>query len=132
YDVAIEKMNEAFAKISGDSASKNWIRKKLQHMVDIDQYMRNFGGVAHDHQYTKSEQEYFFSQFLPRWRKLDGQNTADLKSLLQAYNWFTIGEWGRAADNNAWLLVQHADEDPEFQKEILAKLEKLYPSGETK
>ena len=51
---------------------------------------------------------------------------------MQKYSWFTISEWGKAADGNAWLLVQHADHDREFQQDILAKLEKLYPIGETR
>src|SRR5437870_356740 len=91
YDAAIEKMNDGFAKVPGDSSSKDWIKKKLQHMVDIDQYMRKFSmSVAHEHEYTKAEQEYFFNQFMPRWLKLDRQNTADLKALLEKYSWFTI------------------------------------------
>jgi hypothetical protein len=88
--------------------------------------------IAHEHEYTKAEQDYFLKEFMPRWLKLDQQNTADLKALLEMYSWFTISEWGKAADNNAWLLVQHADQDRNFQKAVLAKLEKLYPSGETR
>lgn len=132
YDAAIQKMKDEFGKVAGDSSDKDWVKKKLQHMVDIDQHMRSFSmSVPHDHQYTKAERDYFFKQFLPRWQQLDGTNTADLKTLLQVYAWFTISAWGKAADGNAWLLVQHADEDPEFQKAILAKLETLYPSRET-
>jgi len=133
YDAAIEKMKVAFASVPEDAASKDWIAKKLQHMVDIDQHMRKFYMSApHDRQYTKEEQEYFFSQFSHRFQGLDRQNTADLKSLLKTYSWFTISQFGKKCDNNAWLLVQHADHDREFQKEILAKLEKLYPTGETR
>jgi hypothetical protein len=133
YDAAIQNMKDEFGKVAGDTSDKDWVKKKLQHMVDIDQHMRNFSmSVPHDHQYTKAEQDYFFKQFLPRWKQLDGNNTANLKSLLETYSWFTISAWGKAADSNAWLLVQHADEDPDFQKEILAKLETLYPSRETR
>jgi len=134
YDAAIEKMKAAFASVPEDTASKDWIAKKLQHMVDIDQHMRKFGTSApHDHQYTKAEQEYFGSKFfMDRWLSLDRQNTTDLKSLLKTHSWFTISQFGKKCDNNAWLLVQHADYDPEFQKEILARLEKLYAAGETR
>jgi hypothetical protein len=132
YDSTVQKMKNEFAEAQGDSSNKDWGKKKLQHMVDIDQYMRKFSDVVHDHQYTKAEQEYFSKEFMPRWLKLDQQNTADLKALLQIYSWFTISEWGRVADGNAWLLVQHADEDPEFQKQILAKLEMLFRSRETR
>jgi hypothetical protein len=134
YDAAIEKMKAAFASVPEDAASKDWIAKKLQHMVDIDQHMRKASmSIPHDHQYTEAEKAYFGSHFfLRRFMELDRQNTADLKSLLKTHSWFTISQFGKKCDNNAWLLVQHADQDPEFQKEILAKLEKLYPTGETR
>jgi hypothetical protein len=38
-----------------------------------------------------------------------------------------VGEDGA---NAAWLLVQHADRDPAFQKQCLALLEKAYKAGE--
>jgi hypothetical protein len=102
-------------------------------MVDIDQYMRKAAmSIPHDHQYSEAEQKYFWSQFMSRFMELDRQNTADLKSLLKTHSWFRISEFGKKCDNNAWLLVQHADQDPEFQKEILATLEKLYLTGETR
>src|SRR5262245_20530232 len=70
-DAAIQKMKDDFDKIPGDATRKDWVKKKLQHMVDIDQHMRNSGmSLPHDHQYTKAEQDYFFHQFLPRWQQL--------------------------------------------------------------
>jgi hypothetical protein len=133
YDAAIETMKAAFAGIPEDAASKDWIAKKLQHMVDIDQHMRKFGmSIPHERQYTEAEKKYFWSQFMNRFLDLDRQNTAELKSLLSTHSWFTISKFGKKCDHNAWLLVQHADQDPEFQKEVLAKLERLYPTGETK
>jgi hypothetical protein len=133
YDAMIEKMKAAFASVPEDAASKDWIAKKLQHMVDIDQHMRKCSmSLPHERQYTEPEQTYFWSQFITRFMELDRQNTADLKSLLKTHSWFTISEFGKKCDNNAWLLVQHADHDREFQKEILGKLEKLYPTGETR
>ncbi|MNL37149.1 hypothetical protein D3C87_1592760 [compost metagenome] len=65
-------------------------------------------------------------------KKIDFENTEDLKPLLQIYSWFTISEFGRKTDINAWLLVQHADHDPDFQKSVLPTLEKLYPLKETR
>jgi hypothetical protein len=133
YDAVIEKMKGAFASVPEDAASKDWIAKKLQHMVDIDQHMRKASmSIPHDRQYSKLEQDYFWSQFITRFLDLDRQNTADLKSLLKTHSWFTISDFGKKCDKNAWLLVQHADHDREFQKEVLAKLEKLYPTGETR
>jgi hypothetical protein len=130
YDAAIAKMRTDFAQLPADMTDKEWVKRKLKHMVEIDQYTRRFTPPS-EPQCTQEERDYFQNEFVERWSKLDKQNTADLKVLLKTHSWFTVSEWGKAADNNAWLLVQHADHDPDFQKEVLARLERLYPSGET-
>lgn len=58
-------------------------------------------------------------------------NTTDLKELLKIYDWFKITEFGKKTDIQAWLIVQHADQDHEFQENILKILEQLYPVYET-
>lgn len=50
---------------------------------------------------------------------------------MKIYPWFTISEFGAVTDSNAWLIVQHADLDTAFQKQVLSKLKQLYPKGET-
>ena len=132
YDAEIQRMEGAFAEFPADPQNREWVGKKLQHMVDTDLYMRKFPAVVYDHKYSQEEQTYFFTKFGPKWQQLDQQNTTDLKSLLTIYSWFSISEFGAVADQNAWLLVQHADQDPEFQKVVLVKLEKLYSVNETK
>ena len=127
FDATINKMQDAFAQVPGDARDKDWVIKKLQHMVDMDQYMRSFI-LPNDRQLTTEEQ----TKVVNRFQQLDRENTAELKSLLSRYSWFTIRKFGKKADNNAWLLVQHADHDPAFQQEILEKLEKLYPQGESR
>jgi len=62
---------------------------------------------------------------------VDEDNTAWLKTQLSQGGWFTISTAGEAADEAAFLLVQHADHDPAFQAEILGKLEPLARRGET-
>ena len=63
--------------------------------------------------------------------ELDKRNTADLKALLSSRDWFTVGELGPQADEQAWLVVQHADLDVAFQKEVLRRLEPLAAKGQT-
>lgn len=63
---------------------------------------------------------------------VDEANTAWLKARLKVHGWFTIPEYGREADLAAFLIVQHADQDPAFQAEILPQLEKLALEGKTK
>lgn len=131
YDDHVAAMNTAFDEIPPELNNKEWVKTKLQHMVDVDQYMRLFPNVIYDHQYTDDETKDFWAKFFPRWQSVDGINTVDLKKILEIYSWFKISDFGALADSNAWLLVQHADHDPVFQNEVLPLLESLMKVGET-
>lgn len=61
----------------------------------------------------------------------DGANTTWLKADIAANGWFRISTSGEMASRTAWLMVQHADRDRAFQKEVLAMLEPLVATGET-
>ncbi len=61
---------------------------------------------------------------------IDCDNTAWLKAQLARIGWFTIPKYGEEADSAAWHMVQHADRDPSFQREMLDKLQAL-PPGQT-
>ena len=67
---------------------------------------------------------------LTRMTAIDCDNTAWLKQQLPRIGWFTIPKYGEEADKAAWHLVQHADREPAFQVEMLARLQAL-PPGET-
>ena len=62
---------------------------------------------------------------------IDHDNTAWLKAEIARRGWPTISRYGKEADNQAWLLVQHADQDPAWQAQILVQLTELAPKGET-
>jgi hypothetical protein len=66
------------------------------------------------------------------WCALDRANTAWLKADLRAHGWYRISVYGADADGAAWVLVQHARQDLAFQEAVLAMLEPLWRSGETK
>lgn len=86
---------------------------ELQSMVEIDQTMRN--------RYTDN---------LDEWDEtVDRRNTERLKAVVDEIGWPSITKVGETGSSNAWLLVQHADHDPEFQKKCLA-LMKSEPEGE--
>jgi len=131
YESAVASMDAEFAETPADSSSVVWVQSKLAHMFKIDQYMRYFW-IDHLKELDGAKLEYFKLAFIPRFKEMDRRCTADIQELLKIYNWFTISTFGAAADNQAWLVVQHADLQPEFQKMVLARLEKLYPIGETK
>lgn len=127
YDQHVADLNSVFDKIPVDPNNKDWAKKKLAHMVEVDQYMRNYSNTPFEHQYSEPEKQCFAKEFGIRWALVDSKNTADLKDLLKIYEWFKISEFDAQTDQNAWLLVQHADADPDFQKSVLTILTKLYP-----
>lgn len=61
----------------------------------------------------------------------DEDNLNWLKEQVALNGWFDIRRYGRAADQAAWLMVQHADGAPAFQAYIAAVLEVKARSGET-
>ena len=61
----------------------------------------------------------------------DRANTEWLKADLRENGWPTVSRVGPLADRHAWLLVQHADHDPAFQREVLGLLERLVETKET-
>jgi hypothetical protein len=65
-------------------------------------------------------------------RKVDAHNLEIMRPLLARFDWFTISKYGAKADDDAWLLVQHADKAPDFQKQVLARLEKHVEAHESR
>lgn len=63
-------------------------------------------------------------------RTRDHANTAWMKTVVAEQGWPTIAMVGKAASANAWLLVQHADDDPVFQLKMLHLMEPLAAKGE--
>ena len=107
------------------------VQKRLAQMVELDQYARKFDGTTARGSFNAAEDQYFSSQMGQRWNAIDTANTNEIKALIKRHGWFKISAFGGEADGNAWLLVQHADLDPDFQKEVLMLLEPLVAQGET-
>ncbi len=63
-------------------------------------------------------------------RKIDPENTAFMKRTLEKHGWPGKTLVGEDAANAAWLLVQHADSDREFQTKALDLLKPAVKAGE--
>ncbi len=103
---------------------------ELARMVELDQYLRN-AWMAPPPQLSKDEAVRFRSKLVARIVRVDARHLGRLKALLHEHGWFRISTFGKQADAHAWLLVQHADRDIEFQKHTLAVLERMVSEGET-
>lgn len=60
--------------------------------------------------------------FLTRLCEVDTDNLVWLKAEWRENGWFTAARDGAEASGNAWLLAQHADRDPDFQRALLPVL----------
>lgn len=133
YDATLLRMRSEQDPAPAHPTDVEWVKNKLQFMFEIDQYLRSFQQITPiKNSYSEEERKCFFTEFSPRWESLDSGNTNVLKELLNNHDWIRISLFGDKADDQAWLIAQHADREPEFQKLVLGRLEKLYPLKETK
>jgi hypothetical protein len=61
---------------------------------------------------------------------VDRENTRRLKELIAQCGWPRTSVHGERAVRNAWLLAQHADAEPAFQKQVIVLLEQAVREGE--
>lgn len=132
YDAHVADAEAEFAKRPADPHEKGWVKMKLAHMVNIDQYMRKYSFTPADHGYSDAERQDFEARFASRWQQVDARNVAGLEELIGIHGWFTISSFGEEAANNAWLLAQHADQDRAFQRRVLGLLEPLVARHEVR
>ena len=89
--------------------------EELLEMAEKDQEMR-----------AKAEETNFKD-----WdESVDVANTERMKEIIEEIGWPTASKVGAEAANKAWLLVQHADHDPEFQERCLELMSES-PEGDT-
>ncbi len=60
----------------------------------------------------------------------DRLNGAEMKRIVASVGWPTYTRVGRKAGHMAWLIVQHQDADPAFQRHCLKLMEPLVAKGE--
>ena len=63
-------------------------------------------------------------------KKIDKLHLLQLKKIVHTYGWPTVSLVGKKAAHLAWLLVQHADTDTNFQKRCLKLMEKAAKTGQ--
>jgi hypothetical protein len=115
-----ELARELRARFQSDQATrKTWIdfmvKHKLAGKVDLDKID------------PKLAAEY--KALAEKVRSEDRKNLLWLKGVVAKHGWPGKSLVGPRGARDAWLLVQHADSDRDFQKACLAKMEAL-PKGE--
>lgn len=76
-----------------------------------------------------AEQKAEYKKLIETVLKADEEDTAWLKEVVSKHGWPSSSLVGKEGAFDAWLLVQHADADPKFQRQCLDLMTKL-PKGE--
>lgn len=93
------------------------IAQEINQMAEADQDMRR--RAEENNGVIETEED----------NQIDIKNTARMKEVIDTIGWPSISMVGKEAAHKAWLLVQHADHDVEFQKKCLDLIKNL-PEGE--
>ncbi len=105
YDARVAQLKAAFEAQAAQPSNKGWVKSKLDHMVQLDQLVRDTAmNLPFQRAYDEREKSEFRLQIMSRWEKVDAKNTGDLKELLQLYSWFKVSEFETKADQDAWIL----------------------------
>jgi len=137
---AIEIRREARSKwdesLTGTDDWTDMVKAELAYRAALDQGWRNIdlSTLLTEAGLEAKRPNIRFADTLMTYRYscyVDMENTLWLKKQLQFSDWFRISVYGEEADLSGWLIVQHSIQDPEFQRDVLERLEGLAREGET-
>lgn len=128
YADAVKLEAERTKAARADAASRPTpLGRELAMRVAVDQSWRE-AEFAHDHDPVTAEAIGW--RFWSRMCHVDNDNTVFLQGVVGRGAWPTVSHDGREAANDAWLLAQHADDEPAFQRQVLTLMEPLVAKSE--
>lgn len=129
FDAYLEEDRGLIARF--EARSDTGVVDELAHRTARDQAIRQLmlellqtPGAGPD------EAAFTWIRLVRRMQQLDRDNASWLQDELTERTWFTISEYGAEADNNAFLIVQHATHDPDFMRDIHTRFTRLLPLNE--
>ncbi len=121
---------EGVANGSGLRGSTDDLKALLAAMRHGDQSIR-FLAIGLTGRCGLAEESNPMRPVMSALRTIDEVNKETLGRILEERGWPVISIYGEEADQTAFLVAQHADHDPEFQRAVLKILEDKLPAGET-
>lgn len=117
----------ASSQESGDECRLPEVRDELSERVERDQAAR-FAMLEASQKQLEQSSEHIDS-LGQRLARIDEENREWIKEQVKAHGWLGKSLVGEEGAHNAWLLVQHADQDLPFQESCLKQMVEL-PKGE--
>ncbi len=103
----------------------------LAGMVAVDQRLRVAVGEVPDGSWSLGARLAWVEGVETRIDTANRAHTDTVRALIDRHGWFDIGRFGAIADQDGWILVQHADHDPGFQQEVLDILADRVEAGQS-
>ena len=107
------------------------MREEILKRTKVDQdarfaiinWMKANGSIGKEKQTDEQKAEY--AKLSAVIKQADTENTKWLKEVIEKHGWLTFSLVGKDGGQSAWLMVQHADADPKFQRKCLDLMTKL-------
>jgi len=137
--IAFDKLNHAQRRVlSGDFSAAMLNSRWGQAMVtapsvEAQALFRRTLADQYDDAYlltSEADRAAFAPLFLLAKAQIGRDNVLWLKSVLPRIGWFDITTYGADASMAAWLIVQHADFDPQWQAEMIERLRPRVARGD--
>ncbi len=128
----IAPVHEAFAKAEAEQAKLPPARtdsERLERMFDSDQAGRKVFTMIDFSQVPRDEQ---LPAQAAAWKDIETHDLADqkaLKAMIPAQGWFTAPPYSAKAVTAAFLIVQHAVNDPDLMRDTLKRMAPLVKAG---
>jgi len=124
---------EAFTKVDAAQAALPTPasdRERLERLFDRDQAGRALMDKIDFAALPVSQQGPAFAMAGAEINRHDVENQAVLKALMPKNGWFLKSQYGQTATDAAFLVAQHATNDPDLMRDVLRRMEPLIGSGE--
>lgn len=132
FDALIKGKQAAFETRAGFAPSSDPKIRAIQNQIALlwrdDQAAR--GALVALMTKDESGADYWASRLVSAHTKRgDDRSITYLSSRLPGYGWIDIDRFGEDVSSYAWLIAQHADDYPNIQKDILARMEPYLETG---
>ncbi|NML70138.1 hypothetical protein HHL23_10055 [Chryseobacterium sp. RP-3-3] len=95
--------------------------KELEYIKKVDQ---EYAGIPPQMFKNKYGEKNAWKIFLAKRDSISLDNQERIKKMFSKYGYLGFDKVGEEASNNFWISIQHADNDIEFQKQMLDEMRK--------
>jgi hypothetical protein len=130
---AVQKVYDAYRDVALRQAALPPAKddaEKLVRLQELDQAGRDAYGAVDFNALPEKERTIVSAAIFQEITAHDIDDQQALKAMLPAKGWFTLSAYGAPAAKAAFLIVQHAVNDPDLMKTVLARMEPLLAKKE--